>query len=306
MLFYASPVLYVATMVPEDSSAPTSPTRSPRSSPRCATRSSTRRRPIAGHGDRRSGADADPAGIVVGARSRSGLCVFNRDGPADRRGAVASYPRRPMSTSTEQAELQALRAPRRELERENAELGRAGQRRDRRRAGPRVLARSLGARPERADAPARRGGVPRGGPGSARRRPRVCRRSSGASRDDAAGRRRRARQGRCAVPGRGARRARARGGRRGAGHRFGIARRIGGDRPRRGGRGPGDRAGRLRARPHAQPGRRADERRDRRLPHPGRDAGSRLACRAGRGVRGSTRGSAPPSAPISRGRTPAR
>ena len=81
MLFYASPILYVATMVPEELPArvPGQPDRGAADA-RCATRSSTRPR---GHvWDAIGGAERllVPLGIVVGVFVL-GLWVFRREAP---------------------------------------------------------------------------------------------------------------------------------------------------------------------------------------------------------------------------------
>ena len=90
MLFYASPVLYVATMVPENyQRAVPASTRSPRCSRRCATRSSTRRAPTAADADRRHRLAADPARRSSSSWSRSASWVFSREAPRIAENLVA-------------------------------------------------------------------------------------------------------------------------------------------------------------------------------------------------------------------------
>ena len=129
---------------PRTISGSTCSTRSRRCSRRCATRSSTRRADRRGRRSAAPRALLIPLGIVLGVVRARRLGVRPR-GAAGRREPVSEL------TTDERAELEALRARVAALERERAEQVGARQRRGRRGAGARVLARPLAPRPQRAD-----------------------------------------------------------------------------------------------------------------------------------------------------------
>ena len=141
MLFYASPVLYVATMVPDEL-----PARRTCANPIAAILTQMRHAvidptaPTAADGDRRHRAAADPAGDRRRSSFALGALGVQARGAADR-GEPVSELHRPTSV---ERELEALRARVAELERERAEQAARGQRRGRRGAGARRTGSTAG------------------------------------------------------------------------------------------------------------------------------------------------------------------